>query len=367
MNGLLQYRILSGNIASAFYLDSTTGELMQRAFFDRETVGRYDLEIEVSDSGLNVTRTTDVRLTVLIMDLNDNTPEISPLSAEGEVIETTTVGTALLTFLVRDLDSSQNAQLTLEVNSSVFGVRPNNVSGNFIVYKVTEVFDYFGFDWNSFVANTAVQIEFYLNQPLDYETTRRYMVVLSVLDQGSVPQSTSALIEIAVTDANDNPTNVDVDPTPLHYCEDQSPAPIFRGNISDLDTLDYYGLSVRVINGSVYDVLDVDLTGIAALKYFNPLARILSVIGSLPPYVYQNILSLVLYENTAKELLGDKRYFDIYIESDTIPNLPIPMPNSTNNTTNSSILQDTELATIFLNLESNASYFLRLQSASTRI
>ena len=130
LNAVLRYTILSGNTGSAFSLNSTTGKLEQIAFFDRETIDRYYLEIEVRDSGLIVTRIINFTLHIYIMDLNDNLPLITPEFSGKEVIESTSPNTTLLYFTLLDRDINSNAQVILEVSSSVFGVRPSNVSGN---------------------------------------------------------------------------------------------------------------------------------------------------------------------------------------------------------------------------------------------
>ena len=159
-----------------------------------------------------------------------------------------------------------------------------------------------------------------------------------------------AYITIFVNDENDNPIVFSPSPgvTP-NYCEDQAPAPIFIGSISDLDSLDYYALSVRI--SDPYDIgdelLDVDLTGVAALKYYDVSTYTLFVIGTLSPYIYSTILSDVVYENVAKEFGGRYRNLDIYFETDEIPNIP-DIDLSHNYTTNS-----TELVEILVELQYN--------------
>ena len=160
-------------------------------------------------------------------------------------------------------------------------------------------------------------------------------------------------------DANDNP--VVFSPSPgvtLHYCEDQEPAPIFVGSISDLDSLDYYALSVKISDPSDtgYEILDIDLTGVAALKHYDIATHTLFVIGTLSPSNYSAILSEVVYENVAKEFGGKDRQLDIYFETDEIP-IPDIDP-SHNYTTNSTLLlTHPELVEIFADLQYNVSLF----------
>ena len=167
-------------------------------------------------------------------------------------------------------------------------------------------------------------------------------------------------------DENDNP--VVFSPSPgvtLHYCEDQEPAPIFVGSISDLDSLDYYALSVRISDPSDtgFEILDIDLTGVAALKYYDITTYTLFVIGTLSPYTYSSILSDVVYENVAKEFGGRDRNLNIYFETDEIPNIP-DIDLSYNYTTNSALLiTHPELVEIFAELQYNVSCLLLLLSS----
>ena len=208
-----------------------------------------------------------------------------------------------------------------------------------------------------FVANPRVKVELFLKEELDFETTKIYDITITATDQGSIPRNDIAYVTIIVTDVNDNPTVFLPAGVTLTYCEDQAPANIYIGNINDLDSLDYFGLSVKIINplDTIYDILDVDLTGIAAIKYYDVATNTISVIGTLSRAIYEVILSLVRYENTAKEFTGCFRYFSIYFETDSVPYfLDIdPFLNSTINST--TLVDNSELASIFYDLAQNVS------------
>ena len=208
-----------------------------------------------------------------------------------------------------------------------------------------------------FVANPLVQIELFLEQPLDFETTKNYQITITATDQGSVPKSYIAYVTIVVTDANDNPVVFYPVGLVLHYCEDQDPAPIYIGTINDLDSLDYFGFSVKITNplDSFYEILDVDLTGIAAIKYYDVANNTLSVIGTLSPALYEVVLTLVRYENTAKEFSGSYRNFSIYFQTDAVSYF-LDLNPFFNKTINSTTLVDnSDLADLFYDLEQNVS------------
>lgn len=102
---------------------------MQVNFLDRETRDQYSLEIEVSDNGVVFARSIVFTLTILIMDLNDNNPILTPEISGMSVSELASLDTVLLEFSLLDRDIFQNSRISLSVDSPVFGIRQDNISG----------------------------------------------------------------------------------------------------------------------------------------------------------------------------------------------------------------------------------------------
>ena len=145
LNALLTYTILSGNIGAVFSLNSSSGELVQINFLDRETRDRYYLEIEVADNGIVFARSIVFTLTFLIMDINDNNPVITPEISATSVSELASLDTVLLEFSLLDRDIFQNSRILLSVDSPIFGILQDNISGLLLftfLFMVCLIFDY---------------------------------------------------------------------------------------------------------------------------------------------------------------------------------------------------------------------------------
>ena len=112
-----------------FSLNMSSGELVQINFLDRETRDSYSLEIEVADNGVVFARSIVFTLTFLLMDLNDNSPILTPEVSATSVSELASLNTVLLEFSLSDRDIFQNSHILLSVDSPVFGIRQDNISG----------------------------------------------------------------------------------------------------------------------------------------------------------------------------------------------------------------------------------------------
>lgn len=101
---ILSYTLLSGNVGSAFAVDSGSGRLTVNAALDYETLTEYSLLVEVSDQG-TVARKISVPVTVSVTPVNEMTPTF-PAGGYGntDVSESASVGTSVLTVSATDGD-----------------------------------------------------------------------------------------------------------------------------------------------------------------------------------------------------------------------------------------------------------------------
>ena len=86
----LTFRITAGNVDDTFEIDESTGVLTTKKGLDRETVPRYNLTVNVTDSG---GRSSSRDLTVIVTDENDNVPRFDPTSYPVDIVENTNAGT----------------------------------------------------------------------------------------------------------------------------------------------------------------------------------------------------------------------------------------------------------------------------------
>ena len=169
---VVNYYIQSGNINSAFGIDSQDGLIRTRIRLDREDQARYNLLVLATDG--NNENTTRVLITVL--DVNDETPTFDlSLYNPPPISEGLGVDSEVLRVEATDLDEGSNGEVT---------------------YTSTNIDQKFSL--NSATGTILLALS------LDYEENTRYNFDVMATDSGRPPRSSTARVQIAVFDVNDN-------------------------------------------------------------------------------------------------------------------------------------------------------------------
>ncbi|NXU83990.1 PCD23 protein, partial [Xiphorhynchus elegans] len=103
-NGQVTYHILSGNENKAFVLDKITGLLTTAQFLDREIQECYSLTVMALDDGSPALSATQV-LTIVVLDVNDETPVFTKQLYETAVRENEDPGTFVIKVEAVDRDA----------------------------------------------------------------------------------------------------------------------------------------------------------------------------------------------------------------------------------------------------------------------
>ncbi|XP_076387964.1 FAT atypical cadherin kugelei isoform X3 [Megachile rotundata] len=172
VNTPIEFYITSGDSRSQFQIRST-GEVYVAKALDRETVDRYELEI-VGTDGKYVFKT---RVTVQVLDVNDNPPYCLRYRYREILSEGSHPGTYVLTVLATDYDDEPNAKLRFYLTGD------NN--------------DKFSLDKETGVLKTVGQ--------LDRESQAKYSLTAHVQDRDKPSWECSSQLEILISDLNDNP------------------------------------------------------------------------------------------------------------------------------------------------------------------
>ncbi len=179
MFGDVYYQLTSGN-TDQFYINLVSGDIFTNntQAFDFESPDKeYQLEVKAYDGG-NPTRCSYVNVTIILEDVNDETPRFIEAEFFVNVSESVIVGTVIFQLLAEDDDSGLNEEIVydiLTVNSS-FRVDPE--TGNVLV-----------------------------DTELDYDPPNMQRTIeLDILatDRGSPPRASNGTLTITVTDSNDN-------------------------------------------------------------------------------------------------------------------------------------------------------------------
>ncbi|KAM3624275.1 uncharacterized protein V6R79_021361 [Siganus canaliculatus] len=175
--GDISYSIISGNEHGMFSVDPHTGDVFVIEPLDYEVSHEYYITVEATDGGsppLSDMATVNINLT----DVNDNRPLFSQNVYTAVVSEDAELGKAVLAVIAEDLDGPSNSL-----------VRYSIVDGN---------------QGSPFTIDSA-RGELRVARQLDRERTSGYTLTVAASDNGVPPLSSSTVINIDISDVNDNP------------------------------------------------------------------------------------------------------------------------------------------------------------------
>ncbi|KFM69224.1 Fat-like cadherin-related tumor suppressor-like protein, partial [Stegodyphus mimosarum] len=171
----ISYSFVS-NPLGQFEINSKTGIVRLKRSLDRETESEYNLTVQATDHGIPPLSST-VLLSISVLDVNDNPPEFMNKMMYATVSESVPVGTEIIVVHATSEDIGINA----EISYSIIG---GDEQGVFEISAVTG------------------QVK--LVKSLDYESVRDYFLTVQAVDGGTPPLNNQAVVNITVTDANDN-------------------------------------------------------------------------------------------------------------------------------------------------------------------
>ncbi|XP_057205144.1 protocadherin alpha-8-like isoform X9 [Triplophysa rosa] len=179
LNGEITYSLMSqdnDNSVDAFYIDSETGHITIKGTIDYEKGGAVEIRVQAKDKG-HKPRAAYCKVLVEIIDINDNTPEISITSLVNTVKEDARNGTVVSMISIIDNDAGKNGDVQLKIRESM----PFKVTNSYKNYYTLVV-----------------------NGPLDRERASEYNVTITATDEGTPPLSSTSVITVHVSDVNDN-------------------------------------------------------------------------------------------------------------------------------------------------------------------
>lgn len=192
-----------------FVIDPISGIVSLTRPLDREEQAYYNLTLYAHDQG-TPKMTSRAYLIVRLLDVNDNPPEFERSIYTHMVREDAQVGVNIMGVYATSRDAGINAEITYSINSG-------NEQGKFRIDSKTGTLlwdiRFFKFMMDDIpglqliahavcLFNIAGQLM--VVQPLDYESTREYVLTIMATDGGTPALSNTAIIRINVTDANDN-------------------------------------------------------------------------------------------------------------------------------------------------------------------
>ncbi|KAM8768033.1 protocadherin Fat 3a isoform 4-T4 [Acanthopagrus schlegelii] len=176
-NAEITYSIRSGNEHGKFHINPLTGAIVVAQSLDYETCRDYFLTVEACDGGtppLSAITTVNINVT----DVNDNAPMFSSDLYTAVVSEDAIIGESVVQLVAEDVDSQLNGAILYSIIS---GDRGNQ----FFIDPLHGVIK--------------------VNKQLDRETVPSYSLAIRALDSGIPPMSSTVMVNIDISDINDNP------------------------------------------------------------------------------------------------------------------------------------------------------------------
>ncbi|KAL2077331.1 hypothetical protein ACEWY4_026835 [Coilia grayii] len=212
LNGEVIYSFGNGvnrKLLELFDLNPVSGEMTVKGHIDFEENDIYEVDIQASDKATSPL-TTDKTVTIKIVDINDNTPEIEVTSFSRAIQEDSRPGTTVALISVTDLDSGVNGKVFCSIKDDLpFKLMPS-LKHNMYALVTSSL--------------------------LDREAVSQYDVPLTAIDSGNPPLSSMKTITVMVSDVNDNSPEFSLNPYTFYVAENNVPGePMFSITASDRD------------------------------------------------------------------------------------------------------------------------------------
>uniref|UniRef100_A0A8C6MA06 Cadherin domain-containing protein n=1 Tax=Nothobranchius furzeri TaxID=105023 RepID=A0A8C6MA06_NOTFU len=234
LNGDVTYDFghVSEDVKKVFQIDHKNGQIKLISAIDFETVTSYDLRIKAKD-GLGLS--TYTKVTIDVIDVNDNIPVIYIKSLTNPVPESVPPGTDVGIINVQDADSDNNQQIRCTVH------------GNVPFKLVPSIKNYYS------LVTTG---------QLDRELVSDYNITISATDEGSPPLSSSKTVQLSVADINDNPPVFEEQSYSAYVSENNKPG-------STLCSVSARDPDWRQNGTVVYSLLPAEVNGASVSSYLS--------------------------------------------------------------------------------------------------
>ncbi|XP_048371978.1 protocadherin beta-16-like [Sphaerodactylus townsendi] len=165
---------ISDTVLRSFALNKHTGELTVAGAIDYEEERNYAINIKATDGG---GLSAYCKVMVEVEDRNDNAPEVTLTSLTSPLPEDSPLDTVVALFRVTDQDSGDNSRTACTTEANLPFLLKNSVNNYYQL--VTQ-------------------------QPLDREKDSEYNVTITATDQGSPRLTSTRIINVQISDVNDN-------------------------------------------------------------------------------------------------------------------------------------------------------------------
>uniref|UniRef100_A0A8C2J657 FAT atypical cadherin 3b n=1 Tax=Cyprinus carpio TaxID=7962 RepID=A0A8C2J657_CYPCA len=230
-----------------FSTDPSSGVVILEKPLDREVQDSYQIRIKATDrAGGDCSLSTEVDLTIMVLDVNDNPPVFQKQDYAVTVPEDVTVGTEVLRVFATSSDIGVNAEIYYRFLSG-------NELGKFSIDDSTGIIS--------------------VADDLDYELCKDFFLNVEAFDGGTPPLRATTIVTIELLDVNDNSPSFSEDIYNVLISEDVAiGATVTRLFAEDLDSQINGRITYSILKGDRENQFWIDpVTGL--LQVNKALAR----------------------------------------------------------------------------------------------
>lgn len=172
LNGRVNCTI-NEKVFSLVQKSATEYQIFTATLLDRERTEKYALTLKCQD-GASVSRVTEKTLTVIVTDVNDNSPIFSRQQYKGSLVENNLIGISVLQVSCYDYDEGENGRIKYIIpgeRAAIFHVDQRGVVS--------------------------------VHRSIDREIYDSFHFPVFAVDMGSPPRTGSTLVSISIEDTND--------------------------------------------------------------------------------------------------------------------------------------------------------------------
>ncbi|XP_056295774.1 protocadherin gamma-A2-like [Pseudoliparis swirei] len=206
--GVITYSLskTKGNAVNIFSIDENTGTISVSSQIDYEKDRKFEVRVEAKDQG---GLTGSSKITLDIVDVNDNAPIINIMSFSSPVSEDARPGTTVAVLNIKDSDSEKNGQIICSIDRKL----PFRIESSLTNYY-----------------------NLITDQHFDRESVSEYNITITATDLGSPPLFSSTKLHLKISDVNDNAPIFNKNSYSAHITENNSPGTsIFAVSARDSD------------------------------------------------------------------------------------------------------------------------------------
>lgn len=176
INAEIAYSIIGGNEHNKFSIHPKTGVISISEALDYERAKEYFLTVQAKDGG-DPPLSNQANVNISVIDSNDNAPIFTQVSYNTLINENAQVNHKFFQVVANDIDSGNNGRITYSIERGDLG--------------------HFTIDPDTGYISVASQ--------LDRETQSSYVLEIHARDNGLPVLSSFIMVNIEISDANDNP------------------------------------------------------------------------------------------------------------------------------------------------------------------